>query len=132
MKKTVHYSILMVLILGMLLSNITVAQAAAIQPKYIAIHSLQASLSISEQGQATCQGQLIVVNGYTTYLKVELKRDGITIMTWSGSKSNSFAISRSHYVTSGHTYSVTATATVYDSNNRIVETQSRLSLEKFY
>lgn len=132
MKKTVRYSILMVLIFGMLLASITVAQAATIQPRYIVIRSLQATLSISEQGRASCVGQVYVTSGYTADLTVELKQDGTTIMTWKNSGSGRFSAGGTYYVKSGHTFVVTVTAVVYDSNGHIVERESHPSLEKFY
>lgn len=132
MKKSVQYSILVVFIFGMFLSGTTTARATTMQPKYVVIRSLQATLSISEQGRASCVGQLLVASGYTTHLTMELKRDGITIMTWRDSGSSSFTMSKPYYVTSGHTYSVTATATVYNANNQIVETQSHSSPARSY
>lgn len=69
---------------------------------------------------------------YTADVTVELKRDGITIKTWTASGSEVISAGGTYYVTSGHEYVVTTTATVYDSNGKIVESPSKDSPSKNY
>ena len=132
MKKNVRSTILVMLILGMLLSSISIAQAGTIEPRYTNIIDLKGTLSISAQGRATCNGSVQIKSGYTVYLAVELKRDGTTIKTWLNSGSGTVSAGGTYYVMSGHTYVVTATATVYNASGRVVETQSHSSQERSY
>lgn len=132
MKKSIRSAITFVLALGMLLSGIAVAQASSIEPRYTTIRSLQGTLDISVQGSATCRGQVRVLSGYTVDLTVELKQDGTTIKTWLNSGSGTVTAGGTYYVALGHTYVVTATATVYNANNQIVETQSHSTPGKSY
>ena len=132
MKKSVRFTISMALILSMFVASLAAAQAAAIEPRYTGIYDLSASLSISEQGQASCYGQATVKSGYTADITVELKRDGTTIKTWTNSGSGIVSAGGTYYVTSGHTYVVTTSATIYDQNNHVVESPSKTTGEKTY
>lgn len=132
MKKKVRSTILAILALGMLLSSISIVQASTIEPRYTGLINLKGSLTISAQGKATCDGTVYLESGYTVDLKVELTRDGTTIKTWLNSGSGTVSAGGIYYVTPGHTYVVTATATVYNANGRVVETQSHSSQERSY
>lgn len=61
-----------------------------------------------------------------------VKQDGTTIKTWSTSGSGIISAGSTYYVTSGHEYVVKTTATVYNSDGKIVEVQSENSLTKSY
>ena len=76
--------------------------AQAIEPRYIGITRIHSYLDISSSGAAKCDGSGTVTAGGT------------------------------YFVTSGHDYVVTTTATVYDSNGKIVESPSKDSAEVSY
>lgn len=122
MKKHVRFAISLVLLLGVLVACLATAQA--VEPRYIGIHQLYSTLDISSRGAAFCEGEIELQSGYTASLKVELKQDGVTIKTWNNSGSGNFTAGGTYYVQSGHDYVVKTTATVYDSNKRVVEVPS--------
>lgn len=130
MKKHIRTAISLVLLLGVMLA--TFASAQAVEPRYTGISQLITSLTISSKGAALCKGEVTVNAGYTADLTVELKQDGTTIKTWTKTGSGTLRISETHYVMSGHDYIVTATATVYDSNNRVIEMPHKNTPQKSY
>lgn len=132
MKKTVRAAISSFLLFGILLTNIASAQEATVTPRHTGVASFTSSLSISSVGYAKCNGLAMVRSGYTATLKVELKKDGTTIKTWSKSGSGTFETGGGYYVTKGHTYVVTTTVTVYDSDGKYVESPSQDSPSKDY
>lgn len=109
-----------------------------VAPRFIAILSMAAGLSINSWGKATCSGLVTPRdNSYTSDLTVSLQKSTgsgwSSIKSWSGSGVG-FAgviIEGHHYVTSG-TYRVCSTAKVYDSSGTLLETQSFYSAERTY
>lgn len=132
MKKTIRSAIPLFLLLAALAGNLVVAHASDIMPLYTGVASLTSGLTVSNTGKATCNGNVMLWDDYTADVTVELKRDGITIKTWTASGSEVISAGGTYYVTSGHEYVVTTTATVYDSNGKIVESPSKDSPSKNY
>ena len=132
MKKTIRSAIPLFLLLAALAGNLVVTHASDIMPLYTGVASLTSGLTVSNTGKATCNGNVILWDDYTADVTVELKRDGITIKTWTASGSEVISAGGTYYVTSGHEYVVTTTATVYDSNGKIVESPSKDSPSKNY
>lgn len=130
MKKHTRNVISLLLLLGALVANFGAAQA--VEPRYIGISSISSTLDISASGAASCSGRAAVKSGYTVDLKVELKRDGTTIKTWTNSGSGTVSAGGTYYVFSGHEYVVTTTATVYDKNGVQIEAPYMDSAEKSY
>lgn len=130
MKKHTRSAIVLLLLLGALMTSLAAAQA--VEPRYAGVIRIYSTLNISKSGAASCSGEVRLRNGYTTDLKVELKKDGSTIKTWTSSGSGTVSAGGTYYVMSGHDYIVTTTATVYDSNNKVVESPSEDSLECSY
>ena len=130
MKKHTRTAISLLLLLGALMASF--ATAHAVEPRYIGVAQLSSTLNISSSGAASCSGKAILWAGYTADVKVELKQDGTTIKTWTGSGSPAASAGGTYFVTSGHTYVVITTATVYDSDGNIVETPSKDSVKSFY
>lgn len=116
-------STLSLLLAAVLMATLLPAQAAGISPRYTGISIIDANLEI-KNSFATCIGTVDVKRGYTADLVLELKRDGTVIKTWSDSGTGKIEINKTYYVTSGHEYELTATATVYNSSNKVVETPS--------
>lgn len=119
MKKYTRFAILLLLIFGALMANFITVQA--VEPRYTGATSFTNKLEISESGAASCSGKIILRYGYSADLKVELKQDGTTIKTWTSSGSGTVTAGGTKYVMSGHEYVVTATATVYNADNKVVE-----------
>lgn len=130
MKKNIRYAISLFMLLGVLMANF--ATARAVEPRYIGVSRIYSTLNISQSGAASCSGKVALRDGYTADLKVELKQDGETIKTWTTSGSGTFSTGGTYYVKSGHDYVVTTTATVYDSNEKVIESPSADSLKSSY
>ncbi len=132
MKRKIQSTLSALLILSIFVTALGSVQAAEGTPRYTGIATITSALTISETGKATCDGKVILWSGYSVDLTVELKRDGITIKTWTSSGSDMVSAGGTYYVASGHEYVVTTTATVYDSNGKIVESPSKDSPSKNY
>lgn len=130
MKKHIQTAISLILLLGVMMA--TLATAYAVEARYTGVSSLTATLTISNSGAATCKGTVAVRSGYKADVKVELKQDGTTIQTWTNSGSGTVRAGGTKYVESGHSYIVTTTVTVYDSNDRVIETPFTDSDKKSY
>lgn len=122
MKKHTRSMMALLLLVGAVMANIVTTQA--VEPRYTGISYLSSVLTISTSGGAACTGKVKVRDGYQADVKVELKQDGTTIKTWTDSGSGTITISEARYVASGHNYVLTTTATVYDSNGKLVENPS--------
>lgn len=130
MKRHIRAVLALALFLGVMVATLAIAHA--VEPRYTGISKLSTNLSISSSGAATCKGTVTVYSGYTADVKVELKQDGSTIKTWTDSGSGTIRISEIHYVESGHKYIVKTSATVYDSNGKVVENPYKNSIEMSY
>lgn len=132
MKKQIRASIPLFLALCLLVGNLMTVHAAEIAPRYTGLASFSAGLTISTTGKASCSGNVSLRSGYTADVTVELKQDGSTIQTWTSSGSIMINAGGSCYVTSGHSYVVTTTVTVYDSDGNVVDNPSKDSPVKNY
>lgn len=122
MKKLTR-STLSLLLAALLTAALLPAQAAGVFPRYTGISAIKANLEI-ENSFAACIGTVNVKTGYTADLVLELKRDGTAIKTWTDSGTGRIEINKTYYVTSGHDYELVATATVYNSGGKVIETPS--------
>lgn len=97
--------------------------------KYIGVNALSTSLSISSTGETACLGRLDLNSGYEALLTVELKQGNTTIRTWTdygdGGMDERITVTGSYSAMSGYTYTVTATANIYNSNGDFVESVSK-------
>ena len=133
MKRKISSICIVVLIVSIFMTCLAPAFASdGITPRYKAIAQIASSLSISSSGGATCAGRVVLDDGYTADLVVELKQDWTTIKTWTSSGSLVVSAGGLYYVMSGHTYVVRTTATVYNSNGKLVEIVAKNSLESTY
>lgn len=130
-KKTIRSAIPMFLLLGILMANVVTAQTLQVEPRYTGVSSITSTLTISSSGGAKCSGRVLVRDGYTVDLTVELKQDGRTIKTWTSSGDGVVSAGGTYYVMSGHDYIVTTTAEVYEGRT-LVESPSVDSLESSY
>lgn len=132
MKQLIRSSIPAFLLLGLLLNGFSIAKATEIVPRYTGLAMITATVDVSSAGKAVCNGKAILRDGYTVDLTVELKQDGVTIKTWTSSGSDMVSAGGTYYVKSGHTYTTTTTATVYDADGNVVESPSKTSPGKDY
>lgn len=130
MKKHTRSAILLLLLFGTLMASFVTAQA--VEPRYTGVAQIYSTLNISNSGAASCSGKVVLWNGYTADLTVELKQDGNTIKTWKSSGSGTVTAGGTYYVMSGHDYIVTTSATVYDSDGNNVCTPSTDSPKSSY
>jgi hypothetical protein len=107
-------------------------------PRFTAILSMGAGLSINSWGKATCSGFVTPQsNLYTSELTVSLQKSTSngwsTIKSWIGSGVGfaGVVIEGHHYVASGK-YRVCSTAKVYNSSGTLLETESFYSAERTY
>ncbi len=131
-KKSIRATVFMLLLVSLFSANLVSAGATQIGLMYTGVSSLTSGLTISTSGAATCGGRASVRSGYTVDLTVELKQDGSTIKTWTSSGTSIVSAGGTYYVASGHSYVVTTTAAVYDSNDHLVENPDKDSLVTYY
>ena len=120
------------LLIAILFSNLTFAQAVNIEPRYTGIFNLRSTLNISDKGAASCSGYVSLRNGYTADMTVELKQDGNTIKTWTKSGTGVVSAGGTYYVMSGHNYVVTTTVDIYDAEDNFIESPSLDSVKRYY
>jgi len=102
-----------------------------ISPQFTYISYLNPGLSISSSGLATCVGAAAgYFDSYTTAVTAELQKSSGSswskIKTWTASSATGAAIASvegEYYVVHG-TYRVCATAKIYDTSGKLLETQS--------
>ena len=103
----------------------------AVQPRLTGISSITAGLDIrtvgGSVGLATCSGFVNVYSGFHVDVVVELKKDGLTIKSWSDTTSSMCEVAGTYYVASGYTYWVKTTVYVYNSSNVLVATETEYS-----
>lgn len=109
---------------------------AGIQPRYVIINTIVASLDIDSSGQATCSGRLVSASsGSDCYITMDLQQKSgtqwNTIKTWTASKLNGadVTIEKDYYVVHG-TYRVKVTGTI--EKDDIEETAVKHSKEVVY
>ena len=109
-----------------------------ITPMFTHIWILTPGLAINSSGKATSLGDVTIYNdSYSTVLTVQLQKSSgsywSTIKTWTGSGTGitGVLIEEDYYVVRG-TYRVCATAKVYDTSGKLLETQSVYSATVTY
>ena len=127
-----------VLLLAVVVSLFTMTTAFAQEyptqntnARYIGISTLNADLSIDDNGKSSCSGSVILNNsGYSADLTMELIQvdTGKVMKTWTNSGSISIRLTnKPWYVTSGHRYQVKVTVTVYNKSGKSIETTEEVS-----
>ena len=126
-------------VLAFILLLLVTSVGSAVQPRYIKIVNLSATLeSISLAGRATCSSLVSILDATCSVtITAELQQSGDgtswdTIKTWSSSGNRTAETAGYWYVDKGYGYRVLATATVYNSSGNIVETASATSLVREY
>lgn len=128
--KTLKKVIAALFVATYLLSTCAVAFAKppeTAEPMYTGISSLVSDIYISQNGCASCYGRAINYTGYSTTLRMDLKRDGVAIKSWTISESGIVILDKDYYVLSGHSYRVVVIATVKNSSGTTVGTYTAYS-----
>lgn len=103
----------------------------SVQPRLTGVASMSAGLDIRTVGNAiglaTCTGFANLYSGFSAEIVVELKKDGLTIKSWSDTTSSMCEVAGTYYVASGYTYWVKTTVYVYNSSNVLVATETEYS-----
>lgn len=121
--KTLKKVIAALFVATYLLSTCAVAFAKppeTAEPMYTGISTLACNIDISQNGCASCYGMAINYTGYSTTLRMDLKRDGAAIKSWTTSGSGIVKLDKDYYVLSGHSYRVDVVATVKNSSGTTV------------
>lgn len=90
-------------------------------PRAISYSKFRAGLEISN-GLASCTGSIEIVPGCTATLTMELYRDDDSIKTWKAENAaRIIELSKSYFITTGHTYQVIVSVDVYNSSGKLIE-----------
>lgn len=118
-------------------ADISDNDVSPVEPRYVQIMNLSATLNISNLGCATCTGTVSVRPGYNVRLTIELlelvdgKWSSVTSWVHSGSGVAGVSKSETYWVNRG-TYMVEANAYVTDANGKYIESPSAFSIIKEY
>lgn len=133
--KTLKKVIAALFVAAYLLSTCAVAFAKppeTADPMYTGIAALMCDISISNNGRASCYGRAVNYAGYSTTLRMDLKRDGGAIKSWTTSGSGVVTLDKDYYVLSGHSYYAVVVATVKNSSGATVGTYTAYSATVSY
>lgn len=108
-----------------------------VTPLYTGLVNVQAYLSISGSGKASCTASARLRSGYTGTVTMELQRSTnktswSTIQPWTSSGSGTVELSKSYYVTPGYYYQVYVTVQVKTTSGSYVETAYKTSVSVTY
>ena len=103
--------------------------------RYSTISYLNANLSVSGSGYASCSGTCNVEYGYTAEVTLELQqKNGTTwktIMDWSDS-GRRVSFDKGQFISRGYDYRLKISADIYDSDGDLVEDATSYStIESF-
>ena len=139
MRKTMR-KICICLVAVMLLSTANVTAMGSpnmdseIVPHYDVIKSIRSNLEINRSGKATCSASVRTSSvDYTINVTCTLyKSDGSVVKSWSTTGKGTVSMEKNWYVTSGSSYQVEASATVYDSTGNYVDSDNAYSEIVYY
>ena len=103
-----------------------------VMPRYTAIKSYTEDLSISSTGVLSCYGKTTVYSPYVAYVKVELKKNGTTVKTWTNRQDTSASVDNTYNASRGNTYILRVTHSSYDSSGNLIESVVSYSDEIIY
>lgn len=137
MKKQTLVQLLSVAVVICLLVVVTSAatpNGEMIQPRLSKLTSLNATLDIDASGRATCYSSARDsdrTDSVSLYMELQRSSNGsswTTVKSWSTTGSSFVSLTQSWYVnTSGYSYRVVATASVYNSAGTFVESVTATS-----
>lgn len=103
-----------------------------VSPHYIGMGQLSVNLDLNN-GVAYCRSTTQAYKGYTIKLVMVLKRNNVEFQKWEGMVTNdTMALYEPCNITHGHVYQLVATAYVYNSAGKLVETPTASTGIKTY
>ena len=139
MKKKITKLGAMLLTIVMLLSVVSVS---AVNPeisllRYDNVSRMLVSLTISDKGLASCDGQIVLRGGASGDVSLILQKSKDQTnwseeKTWTSNGSYAVSIDKDYFVVSGYYYRVKLSGTVYDSSGAYVESPVTYSSVKYY
>lgn len=99
-------------------------------PRYVGIMQINANLTISSNGRATCDSKVTLnspvyrADATMTLCRSSNGASWTPIKSWSASGKSDVELSENYYVLSGYYYKVAVTAEVYDASSKLLETVS--------
>lgn len=110
---------------------------SAIQPCYIDLYQIAASINISTAGKATCTGYADTYKTtdeirMTLYLQRLENGTWVTIKYWQDSGYDDLTMSKYWYVVPGYYYHTLTMVAIYDSAGKYVESASCASRAFYY
>ena len=129
-----------VCIAALLVSGVFAAMPGGdvVQPKYVYLNKLSASIDITSSGRVTAGSKAGVPSAAYSIdltMTIEKSSDGVnwtSVKSWDTTGSLAISMSEYWYVVPGYTYRVKAEAEVYNANNVLVERASATSAEFDY
>ncbi len=123
MKKLFILSIFFLLLM-VFTTTVNATAESELSPMFIALKTHANSLDI-EGSVATCTGFATCSDSYSVrislYLEIYSNNRWTAVNSWNGSKDIYSNVNKTATVTTGNLYRVRSVATVYDENNKIVE-----------
>lgn len=103
-----------------------------VSPRYVEVSLVQASLTIDENGTATCVCDVATHRpGRTIKIQMELQQKQSsgweTIKTWNNTDTSPCSLEKEYALKKGYDYQVHVTADVYDENGNKIEQGSGYS-----
>lgn len=138
-KRTVSVCMSLLMLFLLNVSAFAAEPETTAEPRYAIFSLCSADLDITRTvlgGKASCSALAATTkSGYSTQVTAELQKlDGTWkhVTSWTASGSYEAEVDEIHYVASGNTYRVKATAKVYDANGVLRETATTYSEEVNY
>lgn len=131
-----------VLVLSLTVGMVPAAAAMApdeseIQPCYINLYQVAASINISTAGKATCNGYAMTHHDtdeirMTIYLQRYENGKWVTINYWSATGHGSLMMEANYYVVPGYKYHTLTMVSIYDATGKYVEGAACASRACYY
>lgn len=108
-----------------------------IQPCYIDLYQIAASINISTAGKATCNGYATTYNTtdeirMTLYLQRLEDGKWVTLKYWSSTGHSYLAMEAYRYIVPGYYYHTLTMVSIYDSTGKYIESATCASRAAYY
>ena len=125
MKRILSLLLALVLFMGSAVPAFAAESESAVTPRYTYIARMSAALEISSLGVANCGGSCYVPGADTVKFTCKLQRyedsSWTTVKTWTDTDAPTCGLSKYYAVSSGYTYRVRTTCSVYNASGVLVE-----------
>lgn len=136
MRRILSFALALILIMGTAIPAFAVENESAVTPRYTYIARMSAVLEISRLGVANCGGSCYVPDADTVKFTCKLQRyegsSWTTVKTWTDTDAPTCGLSKYYAVSSGYTYRVRTTCSVYNASGVLVESGTCYSNQVVY